>query len=389
MIDGRSGKTTAEQRSGAVMRSAVCALVAAGLSTAVLAQPAQAPATAARAAAVPAFDYDTAWLKLPSQWVMGDVSAVSVDRHNNVWVLHRPRAAPEASRSKAAPPVLQFDSTGKFIRAWGGQGEGYDWPVNEHSLVVDDKDRVWITGNSRTAGAGDQMILVFDTAGKLLRQVGARGASKGDLDTANFNAPADLFIDTARREAYVADGYTNRRVIVIDSETGAFKRMWGAFGAPPPSTPPPPAPPNRRPDGAPPETGEGPNEFRTVHGVELSKDGLVYVADRDNGRVQVFDRNGRYRAQVFVDRALPSRQTAAGIGLSADKAQRWLYVLDLGNSRMVVLDRKTLTPVAEIGGPGKGPGQFTTPHLLAVDAAGAIYIAEVGGGRVQKLTPKT
>jgi DNA-binding beta-propeller fold protein YncE len=372
------------------MKSIVFVLAAACLSTAAMAQPAQAQAasSAAKPAAAPAFTVDAAWLKLPSQWVMGDVSAVSVDRRDNVWVLHRPRTIAQENRAKAAPPVLQFDSMGKFIRAWGGPGEGYDWPANEHSLVVDAKDRVWITGNNRVAGAADQMVLVFDTNGKFVRQIGARNASKGDLDTANFNAPADLFIDVPRRETYVADGYTNRRVIVLDSETGAFKRMWGAFGSPPPSTPPPPAPPNRRAADAPPETGDGPAEFRTVHGVELSNDGNVYVADRDNGRVQVFDRQGHYKTQVFVHRNLPSRQTAAGMGLSTDKAQRWLYVLDLGNAQLVVFDRKTLTQVAEIGGPGKAPGQFGTPHLLAVDSRGAIYIAEVSGGRVQKFTPK-
>lgn len=327
-------------------------------------------------------------MRLPAQWVLGDVSAVAVDRHDNVWILHRPRTVAEARRAQAAPAVLQFDPAGNLLRSWGGPGEGFEWPGNEHSLVVDARDRVWITGNNRAAGVGDQMILTFTADGKFLRQIGHRGASKGDLDTANVNAAADLFVDLPKRDLYVADGYTNRRVIVFDTETGAFKRMWGAFGNPPPATPPTPAPPPRRAEGAAAETGDGPNEFRTVHGVELARDGTLYVADRDNGRVQVFDRNGRYKTQVFIHRTATSRQSAAGIGLSADRAQRWLYVLDLGNSQLVVLDRKSLTPVADIGGPGKNPGQFSTPHLMAVDSKGDIYVAEVSGGRVQKLTPK-
>lgn len=376
------------------MKLIVCAIFATGLATSAFAQSPQERAPAAKASmaaasvAAPAFDYDTAWLKLPAQWVMGDISSVAVDAHDNVWVLHRPRTIPAENRAKAAPAVLEFDSTGKFIRGWGGPGDGYDWPVNEHTVAVDTNNRVWITGNSRVAGAGDQMLLVFNTEGKFLRQIGVRGASKGDLDTANFNAPADLFIDMPRHEIYVADGYANRRVIVLDTETGAFKRMWGAFGDAPPSTPATPAPPTKRPADTPPETGDGPREFRTVHGVEMSRDGLVYVADRDNGRVQVFDREGHYKTQVFPHRTAPSRQTAAGVGLSSDQAQRWLYVLDLGNSQISVLDRKTLTPVADIGGPGKGPGQFMGPHQMAVDSHGAIYVAEVFGGRIQKLIPK-
>jgi hypothetical protein len=362
------------------------ALAAAWAATAAQPSAAQSPPAAPGGQAV-SFAFDSNWMRLPAQWALGDVSAVAVDRHDNVWILHRPRTVPEARRAQAAPPVLEFDPAGNLLRSWGGPGEGFEWPGNEHSLVVDAKDRVWITGNNRAAGVGDQMILTFTADGKFLRQIGHRGASKGDLDTANVNAAADLFVDLPKRDLYVADGYTNRRVIVFDTETGAFKRMWGAFGNPPPATPPTPAPPARRAEGAPAETGDGPSEFRTVHGVELARDGTLYVADRDNGRVQVFDRNGRYKTQVFIHRTATSRQSAAGIGLSADRAQRWLYVLDLGNAQLVVLDRKSLTPIADIGGPGKDPGQFSTPHLMAVDSKGVVYVAEVSGGRVQKLTP--
>jgi DNA-binding beta-propeller fold protein YncE len=124
--------------------------------------------------------------------------------------------------------------------------------------------------------------------------------------------------------------------------------------------------------------------------VELSRDGLVYVSDRDSQRVQVFDRAGRYKAQVFVHRNAASRQTASGLGLSADRDQRWLYVLDFGNGQMEIFDRKTLAPVGDIGGPkpGAAPGEFTGPHLMAVNSKGVIYVAEVQGRRVQRLTPK-
>jgi DNA-binding beta-propeller fold protein YncE len=162
--------------------------------------------------------------------------------------------------------------------------------------------------------------------------------------------------------------------------------MWGAFGAPPPSTPMGPPLAVTKPPGSSDETGPGSSEFRSVHGVELAPDGTLYVSDRDNHRVQVFDRWGHYQNQVFIHRNSPFQQTATGLGISPD--QRWLYVLDGGNSRMLVLDRKTLATVADIGGLGTAPGQMNSPHLMAVDSTGAIYIAEVLGWRVQKLTPK-
>jgi hypothetical protein len=343
---------------------------------------------AVRGARPPAFTYDVDWLKVPSQWLVGDISAVAVDASDNVWILHRPRTLAADQRSRAAPPVMEFDRTGKFLRGWGGEGAGYDWPANEHSLFVDGRNRVWLSGNSRAAGAADNAILVFTADGKFIRQIGKQNASRGDLDTANVNAVADLYVDMARHDLYAADGYGNHRVIVFDSETGAFKRMWGAFGAPPPSTPPAPAGPAMKPAGAPDQTGDGARTFGSVHGVELARDGLLYVSDRDSQRLQVFDRSGRYKAQAFVDRDAPSRQTASGLALSPDKAQRWLYVIDLGNNQIVVFDRKTLKPAATYGGPGSAPGQFRAPHLMAMDSKGVLYVAEVQNRRVQRLLPK-
>lgn len=366
--------------------AALVRLIAVTLGLVVLA--AAQTANARGTAAPPAFTYDTAWMKLPNQWLIGDVSAVAIDRHDHVWVLHRPRTLPADQRGRAAPPVMEFDRAGRYLRGWGGPGAGYDWPFTEHSLFVDGRDRVWLTGNSRTPGAEDDAILCFTSDGHFLRQIGKPNASQGDRDTANVRAAADLYVDDARHDLYVADGYGNRRVIVFDSETGAYKRMWGAFGAPPPSTPHAAPPPPVRPPGAPEQTGEGAREFGSVHGVELSRDGLVYVSDRDSQRVQVFDRLGHYKGQVFIDRNAENRVTASGLGLSTDRAQRWLYVIDFGNSRIAVVDRKALTVANDIGGPGKAPGQFTGPHLMAVDSKGVLYVAEVQGRRVQRLIPK-
>lgn len=353
------------------------------------------PALAAKVGAAtppapgPKFDYDIGWMHLPPQWVLGDVSAVAVDRHDNVWVLHRPRTLKPDEQARAAPPVLEFGPDGRFIAGWGGASPNYEWPSVEHSLTVDAQDRVWIAGNSRGNGPSDDMILAFDKEGKFLRQIGKRGASTGDQDTADVKAPADLFVDDARHELYVADGYVNRRVIVFDTETGAFKRVWGAFGKAPPTTPTPPNPAPMAPDGAAlNETGPGSDEFLGVHGVRIARDGKVYVSDRANRRIQVFDRAGRYETQAFVARNLPSRLSVSGMGFSPDKAQRWLYVVDYGNNQVAVLDRATLKVVETLGSKGSGAGQFTLPHLLAVDSKGTIYVSEVSNRRVQKIVPR-
>ena len=327
---------------------------------------------ARRTPAAPRFTADPSWLKMPPGLVHGEVSAVDVDREDRVWVLQRPKTARPGPGQRAAPPVMVFARDGTYLRGFGGPGADYDWPVNEHSLAVDARGRVWITGNSRSdPKAADDVLLTFDSAGHFLREIGRPGASRGDDDTANLSAAADLFVDLPHHDVYVADGYGNRRVIVFDSETGAFKRMWSAFGAAPPPLPAPATRAAGKP--APPETGEGPDGFNGVHGVELSRDGLVYVSDRNNRRIQVFTRSGHYLRQVFIDRNEAAPQTASGMALSADPGQRYLYVADFGNSRVLILDRRALRVIGEVA------GTFDGPHLMATDGSGNLYVAEVPG----------
>lgn len=333
----------------------------------------------------PRFVVEDQWLKMPGDLVFGEVAAVDVDGHDQLWVLQRPRTAKPGPGQRAAPPVMIFDRRGVYLRGFGGPGPGFDWPANEHSLAVDALGRVWITGNGRSDPTkADDMLLTFDSAGRFLRQIGRPGGTRGDDDVENLSAPADVFVDLKHREVYLADGYGNRRVIVFDSETGRFKRMWSAFGAVPPAVP---APPVREPGKAfTPETGEGPSGFNGVHGIELSRDGLVYVSDRNNQRIQVFTRGGRYLRQVFIDRNEASPQTSSGMALSADAAQRFLYVADFGNSKVLILDRRALKVVGEIGGKGAAPGQFLGPHLMATDSHGNLYVTEVPGRRLQRFT---
>lgn len=323
-------------------------------------------------------------LALPEGQVTGEITAVAIDRRGHLWILHRPKSV--AAGQRAAPPVLEFDANGRFVRGFGGPAPGYDWPTVEHSLAVDERGHLWIAGNYRdNPERSDDMVLEFTSSGRFVRQIGGRGTSRGDRDTAAAHAPGDLFVDDAARELYVADGYGNRRVIVFDRDTGAFRRMWSAFGAPPPDEP---APAPRRPDEPfEPATGDGPQGFNGVHAVEVARDGTVYVSDRNNQRIQLFTRAGRYLRQTFVDRNLPSPQTASGVALSTDRGQRFLYVADWGNARVLIYDRATLTLLRVVGDKkGTAPGQFTGPHLLAVDRRGRLYVAEVQGRRIQRLT---
>src|SRR5215510_6544011 len=205
---------------------------------------AQAPSSTARE--VPRFKVDPTWPKVPSQWILGIVSSSNVDAQGNVWVLHRPLTLSAEEKPKAAPPVLEFSAAGDFIQAWGGAGAGYDWPDTEHGIYVDPRGFVWIGGS----GNGDNQLLKFTKDGKFVTQIGHAKQSKGNADTANLNEPADVFIHQKTNELFVADGYSNKRVIVFDADTGAFKRMWGAFGNVPTDAAPNPAPPDDDPRGA-------------------------------------------------------------------------------------------------------------------------------------------
>ena len=359
-------------------------------------------------AGIPTFQADTSFPKVPNNWVLGPASSVAVDKHDNVWLIERPRLVPAANKEHAAPAVLEYDSKGNFLQAWGGPGEGYEWPGTEHGIFVDDKDQVWISGS----GVGDHILLKFTAKGKFLMQIGKQGASTGNADTKNLNMPADMFVYSKTNEVFVADGYGNRRVVVFDANTGAFKRMWGAFGN---------KPEGDRPDG--PFRGRGaggggqaqrggdgqarrggggqaaapapPNpadlqdpQFDMVHSLTISNDGLVYVADRTRRRVQVFSVDGKYITQVPINPDAGQQHSAVGVGLSPDSGQRYLYVADFGNSQVLTVDRKALNVLGFFGSKGSDPGQFNGLHDVAVDSKGNLYTAEVApGARFQRFTP--
>lgn len=340
---------------------------------------------ASRAAnfSMPLFTEAKTFPVVPQGRALGDVSAVALASDRTVWILHRPGTLASDQRSKALPPVSHFDAEGHFLGGFGGPADGYEWPTVEHSIAVTPDGHIWVSGNARTDPArSDDMLLEFTVDGRFVRQIGRRGASKGNADFNNFHAPGDLAVDWPRRELYVADGYGNQRVVVVSLLSGKVVRSWGAFGSaagPVPRSSISHAAKVRRTSG-----GEGHAYFDTVHGVAISRDGKVYVSDRRNQRIQIFTRQGRFLGQLFIDRDLPSPDTASGIAFSCDPKQRHLYVADFGNASLVVVDRDRLTIVGRVGKAAGTPPELITPHLIQTDDAGQIYVAEVAARRVTR-----
>ena len=339
------------------------------------------------AAAAPTFQVDPTWPQpLPNNWILGQVSGVAVDATDHVWIVQRPRSLtedeagsalvpPQSKCCIAAPPVLELTADGRLLRSWGGPGAGYDWPGNEHGVHVDAKG-VWITGNGETDG----QILKFTADGKFVMQIGKVGAQTNSNDITRLGRPASVEVDAAANEVYVADGYQNRRVIVFDAESGAYKRHWGAYGKPPVDGE---KPTGRR--SAPP-TAEQLQQFGSpVHCVRIARDGLVYVCDRLNNRVQVFRKDGSYVKEFSVESRTAGNGSVWDIVLSGDLQQRWLHLADGRNNQVLTLERETGAVVGTLGRSGRYAGEFHWVHDLAIDSNGNLYAGEVDSGkRVQK-----
>ena len=343
------------------------ACVDSGSDSAVAVPQASSPA----ALEMPVFEVDPTWPTIPDHWTFGQVASVSIDAQDHVWVLQRPGTLSAEEASMAAPPLVEFDAAGTVVQAWGGPGPGYEWPSSEDGVYVDSRGFVWIGGN----GAADHQVLKFTRTGEFVLQIGRAGQSRGNADTENLNQPADTFVHDATNELFVADGYGNRRVIVFDADTGAFKRMWGAFGNVPSDTPPDPALPDEDENGA-------PQFVQPVHAARVSKDGLVYVSDRGGKRVQVFTLDGTYVTQVFIGRECRAPDcgngtTAASTAFSADPGQRLLYVGNRSQAQVMVLNRATLNVLGTFGRWGSAPGEFGTLHHMAADSKGNLYVTEV------------
>jgi DNA-binding beta-propeller fold protein YncE len=342
----------------------------------------------------PMFVVDPYWPKpLPNHWITGSVIGLSIDAQDNVWTIHRLSSVEKNFKAadlklgeccKTAPPVLEYDQAGNLVKSWGGPGEGYRWPDSEHGITVDHKGNVWIGGN----GDKDTEILKFTNDGKFLMQLGTYGVHHGSNDLENFWRPARVTEDIGANEVYIADGYGNRRVIVLDEDTGKVKRYWGAYGNKP----------NDTSDGAVGDEGSSgtynPNgppskNFNTVHCVIIANDGLVYVCDRVNDRIQVFHKNGMFVKEAFVEPKTLRSGSVWDMAFSKDPQQTYIYAANGVNEHINVLLRSTLEVITSFGDGGRLPGEFYGCHNLGVDSKGNLYVAETySGARVQRFLYK-
>jgi DNA-binding beta-propeller fold protein YncE len=431
---------------------------------------------ASKTGKAPGFVVDPAWPQpLPNNWTLGQVGGLHVDGHDHVWVYNRPRTltteeagletaipgakdekgqpinglgqvrayGPIADCCRAAPSVMEFDSTGKMLRAWGGPADpgfiggkckaeaGCIWPNSEHGIYVDQNDNVWISGNSAAPpaesggrgrgrgqtppwtthqeGGGDGFVLKFDMNGNFKMRIGgtpmgpASNDTNGGIDgTPLLYQATDMVRDPRTNRLYISDGYGNRHVLIVDADSGKYIGHFGAYGNNPVD------------DAGAKAAGpwmtdytngrKKPAFFRTpVHCVKLANDGKIYVCDRGNNRIQVFDTNdpalgkscsnpngepgkcGFVAEQFVSEHTNTTIGTAVSMSFSSDKAQSCLYVGDNSNMTIYILNRSNLQELGRLGRSGRMPGEFHWLHQVSVDAKGNIYTAEVDTGkRVQK-----
>jgi len=403
--------------------AAIVALAAA-LGTASVLVGSRAVVRAAGAQA-PKFEVDPFWPKpLPNGWVMGQTIGLALDGSDNVWIIHRPGSLElkesyltrkEADCCTAAPDVLAFDPAGNLIQSWG-KSEGHDWPTSNHGITVDSKGNVWLGANgagqpgpapgsaaqfaaaAAARGAApaapaypgaaapgvktyhDSFILKFSKTGQYLGQIGNANGSKGSMDNDNVRGVAQIRFDPKTNELIAADGYGNHRVSVWDPDTLKFKRAWGAYGKPPTDDTLPPYQPGQPPT----------QQFRNpVHCAQPTKDGMVYVCDRVNDRIQIFKTDGAFVKEVFLETDTRGDGSVWEIALSKDPQEKYLYVADGANHRIHVFDRQSMTELYSFGSGGRQPGEWYALHSIATDSKGNIYTTETyRGQRVQKFNYK-
>ena len=372
------------KRSLVAVTLAIAAIVALGVG-----QQALDGAAVAQSREAPMFEVDPFWPKpLPNHWILGSTIGLAVDSRDHVYIIHRRDTFNErteigaatdpvkADCCIAAPNVLEFDPDGNLVNHWGGEGEGYTWPSSNHGITVDHKDNIWIGGNGRT----DSHILKFTRAGKFLAQYGTPEAETDSHSMENFGSVAEISFDPSANEAYVADGYRNKRVAVLDVDTGKMKRYWGAYGNEPDDTNLGPFTPGEEPA----------KQFRNpVHCAQPSNDGLIYVCDRVNNRLQVFKPDGTFVTELFVKPNSLGDGSVWDIAFSPDPEQRFIYLADGTNRKIFIIERKTLEILTNFGDGGRNPGQFFAVHNIAVDSKGNIYTTETyEGKRLQKFVYK-
>lgn len=330
---------------------------------------------AAQAADPPRLQVDPSWPKpLPHGWRFGEVSGVATDARDHVWIIQRPATAGQ----HPAPPVIEFDPEGNVVQAWGGPWHGsgphFDWFTSEHGIDIDSKGFVWLGGN----GAEDGQVLKFTRDGSFVLQIGHPGSRIDSNDVTKLGRPAETQVDPVANEVYVADGYGNHRIIVFDADTGAYKRYWGAYGLRP----------TDRHLGYEPGAAPARQFGNPVHCVRLGRNGLVYVCDRKNDRIQVFRHDGSFVAEWFIRPETRGLGSVWDLAFSPGEAQTTVFNADGTNNEVRILRSSDGGIVGAFGRPGRAAGQFHWVHSIAVDSQGRVFTTEVDkANRVQRFVP--
>jgi len=446
-----SGEVVADAATDALLRSGAIARLAEKTTPNV-------PSTGA----APSFVVDAGWPKtLPNNWRIGQVGGLFVDQHDNIWVYHRPRSlnsneagaldiagtdaagAPVSALGHPrpygqysgccipAPSVIQFDKEGNVLQAWGGpadpgfletkcrEADGCQWPAREHGIFVDHNDFVWISGNGQdfrgqfpwaATFGNDSHVLKFTKEGDFVFQIGYAGMEGPNSDlidggpngTPQPYLPADMTVDPETNRLYIADGYGNRRILIVDAATGQYIGHFGAYGQNPVTDP----ETSNDPYDSGPWMGDfhrgemKPMFFRSpLHCAKLSGDGLLYACDRGNNRVQVFR-----TAEVGMPCSNPAAEvgqcgfvadipiaphtasgTSGAVNFSTDPGETCLYVADLSNNTIYMVNRENHHELDRLGRAGRQIGEFHWVHVVSIDSEGNLYTGEVDtASRVQK-----
>ena len=345
----------------------------------------------------PRFEVDPLWPKpLPNHWLLGQTIGVSVDAQDHVWIIHR-SSATLANNEKplemktgeccqGAPPVLEFDQQGNLLNAWGNPTYHEGWPPagNIHAIVVDKQHNVWISGSGR-----GNSIQKYTRDGKFLWDFGHRGPKVPAAQVKQNNQQTDIFppgigsfeLDEDAREIFISDGFLNKRILVYDMDTGAFKRGWGGHGIPLSEIDNDPTP-DYDISGPPPDQ----KQFApALHCVHFSRDGLVYVCERGMNRIQVFTKQGKFVTSFQVAPNTPSRGeicdprkfgmcgSTYNLTFSHDADQKYVFIADGTNDKVWIQDRKTGAVAGSIGDNGRMAGYFHWIDAIAVDCIIGIW----------------
>jgi hypothetical protein len=324
----------------------------------------------------PRFQRDPSpFLKLPPGRTVGPVLCVDIGPDGHVWILHSRHLggvpADPAAREALLPEVVEFSPLGDFIGAWGPERQAAPsaihprWPELEETIAVDGEGCVWVFGSR----LNDHAAVRYARDGAFLLRIGEYGAAGPDDSRDRLGVPTDVYLDATSREAFIADGYVNHRVVSFNVDTGAFIRSWGAYG----QTPPP--------------ADESKSSFHLVHSVSRGPDGCLYVCDRMNNRVQVFDAIGR--ADVKFVREL---EVAPGTLLYGSAAEvefspdgHFMYIADNSNCCIWIACMESWRVIGWFAakpteGSGATPDSNSPPHRIVCDRNGNLLVARVFGG---------